>query len=98
MIQSIIEEELTKNGWSCTFDKNKKNTIRFHNRKYYASNPYDEFIIEYISKDEVAVTVPIPFCESSISYTHVFNESNMNDIHDYIKMHLSNYNDVKKHF
>ena len=64
----------------CKYTYNKYNTL----------TPYDDFIIEYISPDEVSVTVPIPFRESSISYTNTFYSDDMITIHNYIKLHLSN--------
>ena len=59
---------------------------------YKKTNPYDEFIIEHFSPDEVSITVPIPFRDSAVYYKNTFHLENMNDMHDYIKLHVLNYN------
>ena len=59
---------------------------------YRKSQPYDEFIIELNSSDEVSITVPIPFRESSIAYKNTFRSENIAEIYEYIKLHLSNNN------
>ena len=101
----IINEthnELVKNGWSCvagpcvagpckTGPFVAKAAPSLGNKLVYRkTQPYDEFIIEQYSPDEVSITVPIPFRDSSIAYKNIFRPDNMNDIQDYIKLHLCN--------
>jgi hypothetical protein len=83
MNYAAIHQEIINNGW---VEEKYKNKYIYHN-----SNPYDKLIIEYISPEEVSITVPIPFRDSSISYNSIFNKDDINDIHNYIKLHLSNY-------
>ena len=86
---NILHNELITNGWSIT---NNNNNYNNNNRNIYIyknnKNVYDEFILDYISKNEVAVTVPIP-C-SSISYRNIFQQRDIEVIQEYLKMHLYN--------
>ena len=84
-IHNIIHNELINNGW-----KKTTTTERLYKYKQYNSNAFDEFIIEYTSNDEVVITVPIPFRDSSMYYRNIFPAKNVSVIHEYIKMHLSN--------
>ena len=81
---NILHNELNNNGWC--LDSNKSNNKKFI---YKCKNPYDEFILDYISSYELAVTVPIP--SSSIAYRNTFNQKNIQVIQEYLNMHLSNY-------
>ncbi len=96
MNHNIIHDEFIKNGWPCvagpcvSVSVSVAGPCKYKYNKYNTLTPYDDFIIEYISPDEVSVTVPIPFRESSISYTNTFYSDDMNNIHNYIKLHLSN--------
>jgi hypothetical protein len=94
MLQATIHNELIKNGW-CAYsnDKHKSNTNSNSNSNktsYRKNNPYDEFIINYISSDEVDITVPIPFYDSSLSYRSTFKITDTENIYEYIKVHLQN--------
>lgn len=92
--------ELVKNGWSCKAGPcvagpcvaGPCKTVSSLGNKlvYRKTQPYDEFIIEQYSPDEVSITVPIPFRDSSIAYKNTFRPDNMDDIQDYIKLHLCN--------
>jgi len=84
---NAIHNELVNNGW--TIDNSNSNNKKKFIYTRSNVNPYDEFIINYISANEVAVTVPIP-C-SSISYRNTFLQRDTQIIQDYLKMHLSNY-------
>ena len=87
--------ELVKNGWSCKAGPcvaGPCKTVSSLGNKlvYRKTQPYDEFIIEQYSPDEVSITVPIPFRDSSIAYKNTFRPDNMDDIQEYIKLHLCN--------
>ena len=85
---NILHNELNNNGWS--LDSNIKNKKFIYKKKRANQfNPYDEFILDYISSYELAVTVPIP-C-SSIAYRNTFNQKDTQVIQEYLNMHLSNY-------
>lgn len=77
-----VQNELVKNGWFYSSKGNK--------HVYRKSKPFDEFIIEQVSPYEISVTVPIPFRESSISYKNTFRLENIDEVSDYIKLHLIN--------
>jgi len=81
-----VRNELVENGWSRVKGSCANKYV------YRKSHPYDEFIIEQLSSDEVAITVPIPFRESSISYKNTFRSENMDEMQEYIKLHLCNNN------
>jgi hypothetical protein len=87
-IQNILHDEFINNGWV-------KSTNTSNNKYVYKHSKlddfiFDEFIFDYSSDNEVAITVPIPFKNSSISYRNSFSLKNITDIRDYIKTHLSN--------
>jgi hypothetical protein len=86
---NILHNNLNNSGW--TLDNKNSNNKKFIYKNKHANqvNPYDEFILDYISSYEVAVTVPIP-C-SSISYRNTFNQRDVQVIQEYLNMHLSNY-------
>ena len=81
---SILHIELANNGW--IVDKNKSNSKKFI---YSNRNPYDEFILDYSSTNEIAVTVPIN--RSSIAYRNTFQQKDIQIIQEYLNMHLDNY-------
>ena len=87
MLQKImhgdIHNEFINHGWKETQVQNKY--------IYRKASPFDEFIIEYISATQVAVTVPIPFQTSSTAYKNTFTRQQTADIPDYIKLHLANF-------
>lgn len=87
----ILHNELNNSGW--TLDNNNRNNNKFIYKYKNGNhvNPYDEFILEYISSYEVAVTVPISYCSSSIAYRNTFNQRDIQVIQEYLNMHLSNY-------
>jgi hypothetical protein len=58
---------------------------------YKSSNPYDEFIIEMITKSNEFITI-VPI--DNIPYKKIF--INMNTLIDYMKMHLMYYENAKK--
>ena len=80
--------ELINNGWMC---------VNSHNNKYIyqKSKPYDEFIIDNSFPGEISITVPIPFRDSAMYYKNTFRDENINNISDYIKIHLFNYNNMQ---
>ena len=81
---SILHNELTNNGWYV--DRTNSNSNKFI---YSNENPYDEFILDYSSSHEIAVTVPIN--GSCIAYRNTFQERDMQSIQAYLNIHLSNY-------
>jgi hypothetical protein len=83
---NILHNELINNGWAVDKNSNKNKII--YKCKNTVLNPYDEFILDYISAYEVAVTVPIP--SSSVSYRNVFLQRDTTVIQNYLKIHLSN--------
>ena len=95
-VNNIIHNELVNNGWHTSNRANISipitNTyIKFiYKKQKFNSLPFAEFIIEYISKNEIAITVPIPFRESCLSYRNIFSIEDVDSIQDYIKIHLSN--------
>jgi len=88
---NILHNELNKNGWSLDNNINNNNNKKFIYKIKHANNinQYDEFVLDYISSYELAITVPIP-C-SSISYRNTFKQKDIQGIQEYLKMHLSNY-------
>ena len=58
---------------------------------YRNKDPYDEFIVEYISSKDVLITVPIPFRGNSLAYQKTFSMDNMAVILNYLEIHLGNY-------
>ena len=84
---NILHNELINNGWSVDSNSNI-NSKKFVYK--YNTKPYDEFILDYISSHEITVTVPIPYCSSSIAYRNIFEQRDIQVIQDYLKMHLSN--------
>ena len=82
---NILHNELITNGWTITNNSNNNRNIYIYKNN---KNVYDEFILDYISKNEVAITVPIP-C-SSISYRNIFQQRDIEVIQEYLKMHLYN--------
>ena len=84
---NILHNELITNGWTITNNSNNNRNIYIYKNN---KNVYNEFILDYISNNEVAVTVPIP-C-SSISYRNIFQQKDTEVIQEYLKMHLYNNN------
>ena len=87
----ILHTELINNGWSVDSISNSNKII--YKSKNTILNPYDEFILDYISSNEVAVTVPIP--SSSIAYRNVFLQRDTTVIQEYLQIHLSNNNKIR---
>jgi len=58
---------------------------------YRNKDPYDEFIVEYISSKDILITVPIPFRGNSLAYQKTFSTDNMAVILNYLQIHLGNY-------
>jgi hypothetical protein len=88
---NIIHNEMCNNGWNSTTKENgtKENSTKYI-YKHYNVNAFDEFIFDYTSNNEVEITVPIPFQNSSMAYRNIFSIKNVESIYNYIKIHLSN--------
>ena len=85
----ILHNELDNNGWSLDSNNSNKKKFIYKYKKANDINPNDEFVLDYISSYEVAVTVPIP-C-SSIAYRNKFKQGDIQVIQEYLNIHLSNY-------
>jgi len=92
---------MCNNGWNSTTKENgakengtKENGTKENSTKYiykhYNVNAFDEFIFDYTANNEVEITVPIPFQNSSMAYRNIFSIKNVESIYNYIKIHLSN--------
>jgi hypothetical protein len=82
----IFHNELIENGWLISNNMSTSKSYIYKNNK----NVYDEFILDYISNYQVAVTVPIP-C-STISYRNIFQQKDTKVIQEYLKLHVNNNN------
>ena len=79
-----IHNTLIEAGWT------PKN-VNSNKYVYRHKDPYDEFILEYISPKDILITVPIPFRGSSMAYQKTFSTDNMAIILNYLQIHLGNY-------
>jgi hypothetical protein len=85
-LHHTIHNTLLDAGWT---PKNvSTNNSKF---TYRQKDPYDEFILEYISPKDILITVPIPFRGSSLAYQKTFYADNMEIILNYLQIHLGNY-------
>jgi len=85
-----IHNTLIEAGWT---PKNVKIGTSVSSNKYVYrhKDPYDEYILEYISPKDILITVPIPFRGSSMAYQKTFSTDNMAIILNYLQIHLGNY-------
>ena len=89
-VHDTIHNILLAVGWS---PNDKKNVSTSKSKFVYRNkDPYDEFILEYISSKDILITVPIPFRGSSMAYQKSFSTDNMAIILNYLQVHLGNYN------
>jgi hypothetical protein len=89
-ITQTLHNEFIKYGWNLT-SKDTNNFI-YKRVESIKTKPYDEFIFSFNEKfNNIDVTVPIPFRDSSLYYKNTFKLDDMTNITDYIKIHLSNY-------
>jgi uncharacterized protein YaiI (UPF0178 family) len=88
-VHDTIHNTLLAAGWS----QNDKKNVSTSKSKfvYHDKDPYDEFILEYISPKDILITVPIPFRGSSMAYQKTFSTDNMAIILNYLQVHLGNY-------
>lgn len=85
---NTIHNTLIESGWTPKSTNTSTSVSKYVSRD---KNPYDEFILEYISSKEIIITVPIPFRGSCLSYEKTFSTDNMDIILNYLQIHLGNY-------
>ena len=77
-----IQNVFNNNGnWNKSQTSSKK--VCFNN----LSIPYDEYVIESPSSYEISVSIPL----NQVAYKKTFSITNANAIIDYVKMHLTYY-------
>ena len=70
--------------WACAKTTNK---LCFSNKHI----PYDEYVIEAPSNDEITVSIPV----NSVAYKKTFY--NINEIVNYLQMHIDFYNEKNRY-
>ena len=82
-IFNVIHPLFVENNWLI---QKKENTLCYS--KQSSSNQPDEFIIKHLPKtNEIEITVPL----NEVDYKNTFNNTAMNTVVDYVKMHLNYY-------
>lgn len=85
-----VQQFFTNNNkWSSSIQT--ANKVSF-NSKY---SPYDEYVIENPSTNEITVSIPL----NEVAYKKSFSlrKDNINSIVDYVKMHLEYYENKYKY-
>jgi hypothetical protein len=90
---NTIHNTLNEAGWSITSASASTSASSNTSNKFVYRNkdPYDEFVLEYISPTDIVITVPIPFRGGSLAYQKIFSTDNMVIILNYLQIHLGNY-------
>ena len=88
---TLIEAGWTPKNVNISTSVRSNTSVSSNKYVYIHKDPYDEFILEYISPKDILITVPIPFRGSSMAYQKTFSTDNMAIILNYLQIHLGNY-------
>jgi len=99
-LTNIVDRYFMERQWNCSKvnEQNEQNKQNKSNRVCYnntnqITNPYDDFIIEYLTlTNQYDIIVPI----GSVPYKKRFTDETITRVADYIKMHLDYYYDKKQ--
>jgi hypothetical protein len=86
MPHNLLHNELINHGWITTND-NASKVIYKHPRNTHLA-AYNEFILDYQSPCEVAITVPMP--SNSVAYRHTFPLEDVSVVQTYLQLHIAN--------
>ena len=88
-LTNIVDKYVMERQWNCSKvnEQNKSNRVCYNNTNKL-TNPYDDFIIEYVPlTNQYDIIVPI----GSVPYKKTFTDETITRVADYIKMHLDYY-------
>ena len=88
-LTNIVDNYFMERRWSYSKvnEQNKSNRVCYNN-KNKITNPYDDFIIEYLPlTNQYDIIVPI----GNVPYKKTFTDATITSVAEYIKMHLDYY-------